>query len=618
MKINQYIKEYLDYYCNIKNDTPFAILLKGKWGCGKTYFIRNYIENVESKRFVHISLYGVDSFNAIKEKIIIELIPLIPRDHKEKTGSIFKSIRSVPVIKKWITPDVDELIVNLFLEKNKEIILVFDDLERCSIEIDRLLGYLNYFIEFKSQKVILIANEEEILKSENADIYRANKEKLIGKEFVINADQEKAIEILVKKIQNSDLQKRSKNIRAILLEIFLQSKYDNLRLMQQALSHFEYFFKSFSSKAKESDELFEKMFYEFVVIFIEHKKGVIKNESFSAEYPQFFKNFGEDEETKHFLNKYRANISHSTTCFNIGILGKILQGIDLSKEEKDELISNLENLAEVNKESWQKLWYCYEKSDDEFFENLRDVHEKWNEKEYDDLLIILHIFGMFLDFSKKNLMKKNKKIILMEGKDYIEKLIEDNKFPLNIIEQNDGFSWRDSSYGLGYSGMDNKEWTFLIEFINNKLNALRHEYIKQKITNELMPILRYDQKIGDLSLFMNYNFLHHNGKRESYFQYLDASEIARILLESDRGFLGTLRKVFKYRYENMANEITNIKLEQSFLKELKEKLEDEIKRIEEKYNNRKTPRSILLQSFIDTALQPFIKNKKDLPNKSMK
>ncbi len=41
--INSHIEEYLDYYCDFfKKNLPFAVLLKGQWGCGKKF--RDYGE----------------------------------------------------------------------------------------------------------------------------------------------------------------------------------------------------------------------------------------------------------------------------------------------------------------------------------------------------------------------------------------------------------------------------------------------------------------------------------------------------------------------------------------------------------------------------------------------
>ena len=40
---NAFIETYLDHYRRMAN-TDFAVLVKGPWGCGKTYFIKRYRE----------------------------------------------------------------------------------------------------------------------------------------------------------------------------------------------------------------------------------------------------------------------------------------------------------------------------------------------------------------------------------------------------------------------------------------------------------------------------------------------------------------------------------------------------------------------------------------------
>ncbi len=136
---------------------------------------------------------------------------------------------------------------------------------------------------------------------------------------------------------------------------------------------------------------------------------------------------------------------------------------------------------------------------------------------------------------------------------------------------------------------------------------LKEISIKEKIKNELMPILKGKKKSDQsLDLLINYNFIHCRGEHEAYFQYLDAHEIMKILTKENRKFLYILNKIFKERYTERKNKIKNIKEEIPFLKSLKKEIEKEIKKIEIKFGNKKTPNSYLLQSFIDTALTPFI------------
>lgn len=62
--------EELDLY--IKSpEISGALLLTGKWGCGKTYRIDQFKKMVDSQEFaiVVISLFGIDSISALTQKV---------------------------------------------------------------------------------------------------------------------------------------------------------------------------------------------------------------------------------------------------------------------------------------------------------------------------------------------------------------------------------------------------------------------------------------------------------------------------------------------------------------------------------------------------------------------
>jgi hypothetical protein len=607
MSTNNHIEKYLDFYCNNDNATSFAVLLKGKWGCGKTHFIKKYIG--AKTKFLHISLYGLSSFVEIKEKIIIELLPLIPARHSKIAGNIFRSLKEIPVIKKWIPSDSDDLIIDLFLKgKNGNVVLVFDDLERCDIKIDKLLGYINHLVEFQGQKVVIIANEEAILESDSNEKYRKVKEKLIGKEFSVNSNPDEAINIFSQNIKNDGLKKKSEVIQSLLLKIFKESEFENLRLIEQALSSFDYFYELVESSIKESSDVFERTFYEFVVIFIEYKRGNIKSEDFFGDYPHFFR--GLKDEKNHFLDKY-DQMSHWITCFDIEILGKILQGISLNVKEQDLLVQKIKEIGNANQESWQKIWHFRQIEDGEFFKNLEDVQGKWDKKEYRDLFVVIHVFGIFLYFSTIGFISKKASGILKEGIAYVDFLVKNKSFPLDIENQSRSFGWKDSAYGLGYHGNDLPEWKTLLEHVDKKVGELKPTFIQEKIKNELLPILRGEKEAGQsLDLLINYNFLHDSsGKGIAFLGYLDANEIKNIILSRDHDFLYRLKEVLGKRFTERKDSISDIETEYVFLQNLKKILLSEVATIEKKFG-KQTPKTFLINSFIEQALTPFIPKKK--------
>ena len=48
------------------NDTDYAILLNGEWGCGKTYYVEHELRDLVQKsggKFIYVSLHGIDSYS---------------------------------------------------------------------------------------------------------------------------------------------------------------------------------------------------------------------------------------------------------------------------------------------------------------------------------------------------------------------------------------------------------------------------------------------------------------------------------------------------------------------------------------------------------------------------
>ncbi|GAG66153.1 unnamed protein product [marine sediment metagenome] len=173
-KINKHIETYLDYYLNAKFNPNFAILLQGKWGCGKTWFIKQFIKeysNKDSYKFIYLTLYGVSSISEIEDQIFQQLHPILSSKAMAITGKILKGILRASVkidldaVKNSdasINCQIPDIEIPEYLKNTANCILVFDDLERCRISINTLLGYINSFVEHQGLKVIILANEEEL------------------------------------------------------------------------------------------------------------------------------------------------------------------------------------------------------------------------------------------------------------------------------------------------------------------------------------------------------------------------------------------------------------------------------------------------------------------------
>ena len=45
MSQNEHIDDFLTYYLFKCLEPNYAVLIKGKWGCGKSYYIKNFLNS---------------------------------------------------------------------------------------------------------------------------------------------------------------------------------------------------------------------------------------------------------------------------------------------------------------------------------------------------------------------------------------------------------------------------------------------------------------------------------------------------------------------------------------------------------------------------------------------
>lgn len=179
-----------------------ALLLTGKWGCGKTFLVNQVIEELNQGNdfiAVSISLFGVDSIELlhkeIKNKVFfsrgfekaqkkskkifsrIKNFSVNATDILGESFSVVKSINKVLTIRWQDYFNIEQYIYccrantkmtdHIRNKKEKKVIkkrlvLFFDDFERSKLDRIELMGVINEYSENRGIKVIIIADEEKI------------------------------------------------------------------------------------------------------------------------------------------------------------------------------------------------------------------------------------------------------------------------------------------------------------------------------------------------------------------------------------------------------------------------------------------------------------------------
>lgn len=161
----------------------YAVLIDGDWGSGKTYFVQNQlIPKLEASEYspIYISLYGIDSIESVSQKIaLFLLLNKVPAEKKSVVkqclpvigsfvlpiGQTLLNISGLSILEPLLKPSTEDIpwekILTSFSDSRPRI-FIFDDLERCSLPINEILGYINGLVEHESEKVIIVANQKAI------------------------------------------------------------------------------------------------------------------------------------------------------------------------------------------------------------------------------------------------------------------------------------------------------------------------------------------------------------------------------------------------------------------------------------------------------------------------
>lgn len=300
IKHNKEIRDILNDYLKIKKP-GYAVLLKGPWGCGKTYFVKNWIENLKTENNddeqsftlnpIYVSLYGMTKTSQIDDELKRAISPILHSKAMRKAGKVFKLAISAALrynidfdendnadLKLDCTIDPKALLGSNDSHVKGNRLLVFDDIERSKIDILDVLGYINYYVEHIGCNVILIGNVDKV-----NDKLQDIKEKTIGREFEINPDVDVAINSFVQdeSLLNNEYLSNKKDI---VKKCFRASKTNNLRILKQSLNDFSLLIDRIPANYKKSSN-FEKiklrLLVNFVVVYAEEKGQSINMNNYS-------------------------------------------------------------------------------------------------------------------------------------------------------------------------------------------------------------------------------------------------------------------------------------------------------------------------------------------------
>ena len=441
--MNEDILRFLEKYKE-DPDPQYAVLLDGKWGCGKTFFIKSWLdtfqtENEDELAPMYVSLFGVQTVKQINDTINGLLFPFM-NSKVYKIGKTITKMVASAALRFNVDYDGDKKsdgtvdfkldpLMDLLNDKKEELkgrrILIFDDLERANIGVKELYGYINRFVEHNRFKVIVVCNSTEITNKETFNRFR---EKIIGRTFEIHSDIDAAINSFANEIPTSYfVQQHISEVK----EAFKLTGYSNLRVLRQCLRDINQIFQGIhidNGNPYQNKELFHFLI-RFVVLYSEmstSNKDIIAN--WKQKYAQAL---ASDRPEMLELKRRISAIQQKYQPL------EIKYGMDIFRERNDitlipdycmkgiDLVDYLNaKLVLTERESWDCLYQYYDMNNEDFerqYAMTESAVLNGSFRNYQDQLKAISILIELSDLGIKEMNSK----VLDTSKAYVEKLIAD-------------------------------------------------------------------------------------------------------------------------------------------------------------------------------------------------
>ncbi|MEP4039261.1 P-loop NTPase fold protein [Pseudophaeobacter sp.] len=269
---NQPTVESIKAYLQMR-EPGYALLIDAPWGAGKTHLIRKLIAELYHEGDCnYATLNGVSDVKGFRRALLSDSF---------LGGKLDKSAAGLTALAKVakldgmieLARDVaeDQFIANL------PDTLIFDDLERSTIDMRELLGLLNQFVEHSGKRVILVMNSDE-LEEESSKTFLSDREKVVGRTVKLVADFEAAFPHFLGKISvgkgRDFFEKKQNCVRSV----FEQAGHQNLRLVRNATRDCAILLDKIQEKFFEAEEPMERFVRTYFALAMALGKGEITSE----------------------------------------------------------------------------------------------------------------------------------------------------------------------------------------------------------------------------------------------------------------------------------------------------------------------------------------------------
>ena len=413
---NEHVLKSLHRYCTQPVAPGYAIMIEGAWGSGKTRLVGDLQERLKAQgiRFLYVTLYGVASLKDVIDQLYRQLHPYLTHPATEATLSVLRTAvkatfkldiqgkelgtleASLPEIKKTVGA--------------KDAILVFDDIERCSVPIEEILGLVNQFVEHDGCRALVLANSENIEVRAGGAPFASMKEKVIGRTFTVLADPSSALDSFLEALgPEAESYKILNRRREKIISIFNIAGYENLRQLRQSLLDFTNLWNCFGTTAirlKKNEGFLDRLVADVIALSLEFRSTAIHD----YDLEELNRRATDLQLRRRYLQD-----RPSTGAGRLGVHGlldatrfalparayaQFFRRGFLSIDEVQGATDSSVYLIDESNAAWTRLWYWELLKDEEFSSVANEFLQRYKNLEFTEPPALFHVTSLLMYLSK--------------------------------------------------------------------------------------------------------------------------------------------------------------------------------------------------------------------------
>ncbi|HFK6954332.1 TPA: hypothetical protein ACG0M5_001740 [Enterobacter hormaechei subsp. steigerwaltii] len=434
--IDESLQEYITYYIS-QIEPKYAVLITGDWGIGKTFQVINALPK---DQLCYISLFGLNSTSEIYANVFAAMYP--GRNLIKRTAGVVKEstseINGITFGAGAIINSLADAFIKEEVDHTK--IIVFDDLERCSIQLKDILGAINKYIEHHKCRVIVIAHDSEV-ESE----FRATKEKIIGHTVKIKPQIDDAAEAFFTETYKL---RHYKHIKQFIINAFKNSNCQSLRILRHVIKDCERLVSCMVYSQLNNHDAMKEVFNSFSILNIEYRLGNIlpdeiknlKDEFIAISYLMPGNDNGKNEDEAQNLKENRLTKLfnyYSQEVFSDGIFNSelmysmLIDGIYPKKLINERIQESRYFKEKIKTElpAWLKV-QSFDYTDDAIVDAaVNEMLRQFELREVTEIGTILHMFHLMFLMSSINVLNESFDEVLEKCKKYVDDLLISNRLP---------------------------------------------------------------------------------------------------------------------------------------------------------------------------------------------